>query len=61
MRLRNALWHPTFVMYYRTFRLPDVLAELADAGFVTELLPLTELGARPDGGPRCAVVVARKE
>ncbi|MEV6653496.1 class I SAM-dependent methyltransferase [Streptomyces sp. NPDC051219] len=60
MRVRNALWRPSFVMYYRTFRLPDVLAELAHAGFAVEFLPLTELGLRPDGGPRCRLVVARR-
>ncbi|MER8073339.1 class I SAM-dependent methyltransferase [Streptomyces sp. NPDC094034] len=61
MRLRNLLWHPRFVMYYRTFRLPEVLDELARTGFTTELLPLTDLGRRPDGSPRCALVVARRE
>ncbi|WP_066956210.1 class I SAM-dependent DNA methyltransferase [Streptomyces lushanensis] len=60
MRLRNLLWHPSFVMYYRTFRLPDVLDELAGAGFTTGLLPLSDLGHRPDGSPRCALVVARR-
>ncbi|MCL7377858.1 class I SAM-dependent methyltransferase [Streptomyces sp. 35G-GA-8] len=60
MRLRNLLWHPRFVMYYRTFRLPEVLDELARTGFTTELLPLTDLGRRPDGSPRCALVVARR-
>ncbi|MFE4367709.1 class I SAM-dependent methyltransferase [Streptomyces sp. NPDC056835] len=61
MRLRNLLWHPRFVMYYRTFRLPGVLDELARTGFTTELRPLTDLGRRPDGSPRCALVVARRE
>ncbi|MFB6977969.1 class I SAM-dependent methyltransferase [Streptomyces scopuliridis] len=61
MRLRNLLWHPRFVMYYRTFRLREVLDELARTGFTTELLPLTDLGQRPDGSPRCALVVARRE
>ncbi|PVE13431.1 class I SAM-dependent methyltransferase [Streptomyces scopuliridis] len=61
MRLRNLLWHPRFVMYYRTFRLPEVLDELARTGFATELLPLTDLGQRPDGSPRCALVVALRE
>ncbi|MCP3819694.1 class I SAM-dependent methyltransferase [Streptomyces sp. A3M-1-3] len=60
MRVRNALWRPRFVMYYRTFRLPDVLPELERAGFEVELLPLTELGRRPDGSPRCRLVVARR-
>ncbi|MFJ4922946.1 class I SAM-dependent methyltransferase [Streptomyces sp. NPDC088725] len=60
MRLRNLVWHPPFVMYYRTFRLPDVLAELTLAGFTTELRTLPGLGTLPDGTPRCALVVARR-
>lgn len=58
MRLRNALWRPHFVMYYRTFRLADVRAELARAGFDVQLHPLPELGLRADGAPRCRLVVA---
>ncbi|MFE2599345.1 class I SAM-dependent methyltransferase [Streptomyces sp. NPDC059396] len=59
MRLRNLVWRPPFVMYYRTFRLPDVLDELAGAGFTVTVRPLSGLGLRPDGSPRCALVVAR--
>ncbi|MFI9048346.1 class I SAM-dependent methyltransferase [Streptomyces sp. NPDC053427] len=58
MRVRNALWRPEFVMYYRTFRLHDVCAELARAGFDVHLHALPELGRRPDGSPRCRLVVA---
>ncbi|MFD6422751.1 class I SAM-dependent methyltransferase [Streptomyces sp. NPDC060198] len=58
MRVRNALWRPRFVMYYRTFRLPDVLTDLAANGFSVRLSPLTGLGARPDGAPRARLVVA---
>ncbi|PCG84654.1 SAM-dependent methyltransferase [Streptomyces sp. WZ.A104] len=61
MRLRNALWRPKFIMYYRTFRLGDVLEDLTQAGFVVRLLPLTELGLRPDGSPRARLVVATRE
>ncbi|WP_371622030.1 class I SAM-dependent methyltransferase [Streptomyces sp. NBC_01116] len=61
MRVRNALWRPRFVMYYRTFRLGDVLEDLTQAGFVVRLLPLTDLGARPDGSPRARLVVATRE
>ncbi|NEE23681.1 SAM-dependent methyltransferase, partial [Streptomyces sp. SID7499] len=61
MRVRNALWRPRFVMYYRTFRLGDVLEDLTQAGFVVRLLPLTELGLRPDGSPRARLVVATRE
>ncbi|MBT2389192.1 class I SAM-dependent methyltransferase [Streptomyces sp. ISL-1] len=60
MRVRNLLWRPRFVMYYRTFRLPDVLADLTRAGFSVELRPLNELGRLPDGSPRCRLVVARR-
>lgn len=59
MRVRNTLWHPRFVMYYRTFRLQDVREQLAAAGFGVQLLPLTTLGLLPDGSPRCRLVVAR--
>ncbi|GAA3377894.1 class I SAM-dependent methyltransferase [Streptomyces sannanensis] len=60
MRVRNALWRPRFVMYYRTFPLPEVLDDLARTGFDVELLPLPELGRLPDGSPRCRLVVARR-
>ncbi|MFV0137585.1 class I SAM-dependent methyltransferase [Streptomyces sp. HMX87] len=61
MRVRNALWHPPFVMYYRTFRLDDVRRELARAGFRVALHPLERFGRRPDGSPRVRLVVARPE
>ncbi|MET8098983.1 class I SAM-dependent methyltransferase [Streptomyces sp. NPDC005236] len=60
MRVRNAVRRPTFVMYYRTFRLGDVERELARAGFRTELHPLTEFGRRRDGSPRARMVVATR-
>ncbi|UZJ32850.1 class I SAM-dependent methyltransferase [Streptomyces endophytica] len=60
MRVRNALWHPPFVMYYRPFRLSAVRAELARAGFAVRLHALPELGRRPDGSPRCRLVVATR-
>ncbi|MFI2206372.1 class I SAM-dependent methyltransferase [Streptomyces sp. NPDC020192] len=60
MRVRNALWRPPFVMYYRTFRLGDVLRELGRAGFDVELHPLPEFGRREDGSPRARLVVARR-
>lgn len=60
MRLRNALWRPRFVMYYRTFPLSGVLADLEHAGFAVELLPLEGLGRREDGSPRARLVVARR-
>ncbi|MFE0192758.1 class I SAM-dependent methyltransferase [Streptomyces sp. NPDC058989] len=60
MRVRNALWRPPFVMYYRAFRLADVRAELARTGFAVRLHALPELGLRPDGSPRCRLVVATR-
>ncbi|MFK0109443.1 class I SAM-dependent methyltransferase [Streptomyces sp. NPDC091217] len=60
MRVRNALWRPPFVMYYRAFRLGDVLRESARAGFATDLYALPEFGERDDGSPRARLVVARK-
>ncbi|MCD0484199.1 class I SAM-dependent methyltransferase [Streptacidiphilus sp. ASG 303] len=60
MRVRNALWRPRFVMYYRTFRPSAVLGELARAGFDVAAPPLGALGLRPDGTPRCRLVVARR-
>jgi SAM-dependent methyltransferase len=60
MRVRNALWRPPFVMYYRAFRLGDVLRELERAGFGTDLYALPEFGDRDDGSPRARLVVARK-
>ncbi|MFC7916690.1 methyltransferase domain-containing protein [Streptomyces sp. NPDC057386] len=60
MRVRNALWRPPFVMYYRAFRLRDVTRELQRAGFRVALQPLPELGRRRDGGPRARMVVARR-
>ncbi len=61
MRVRNALWRPPFVMYYRAFRLGDVRRELVRAGFRVELVALPGFGQRPDGSPRCRMVVATRE
>ncbi|MBP8531989.1 class I SAM-dependent methyltransferase [Streptomyces sp. MK37H] len=60
MRVRNTVWRPRFVMYYRTFRLGDVWKELIGAGFEAELRPLEDLGRRADGSPRCRLVVATR-
>ena len=60
MRIRNAVWRPPFVMYYRTCRLRDVREDLAASGFTVTLLPLTDLGRRENGSPRCSLVLARK-
>ncbi|MFH9959760.1 class I SAM-dependent methyltransferase [Streptomyces mirabilis] len=60
MRVRNVVWRPPFVMYYRAFRLGDVQRELRRAGFEVELLALPEFGWRRDGLPRCRMVVATR-
>lgn len=60
MRVRNAVWRPPFVMYYRAFRLGRVLEELTRAGFTVDLQTLPEFGRRGDGGPRARLVVARR-
>jgi hypothetical protein len=60
MRVRNALWRPPFVMYYRAFGLGDVRRELEGAGLHVELHALPEFGVRRDGSPRVRMVVARR-
>lgn len=60
MRARNAMRHPPFVMYYRTFRLADVVDELTRTGFEVDLVALDGLGRLPDGSPRCRMVVAHR-
>ena len=60
MRVRNAVWRPPFVMYYRAFRLGRVVEELTRAGFTVDLQALPECGWRGDGSPRARLVVARR-
>ena len=60
MRVRNAVWRPPFVMYYRAFRLGDVRRELVRAGFTVETCALSGFGRRGDGSPRARLVVARR-
>lgn len=60
MRVRNALWRPRFVMYYRTFPLPAVREDLRRAGFTVTTVPVEALGRRADGSPRCRLVLARR-
>ncbi len=60
MRVRNAVWRPPFVMYYRTTPLPAVRDDLTAAGFTTTTADLTALGRRRDGSPRCRLLLARK-
>jgi len=44
MRVRNAVWRPPFVMYYRTSPLSAVRDDLTAAGFTTTTVDLTALG-----------------
>ena len=59
MRVRNAVWRPPFVMYYRTWPLPAVRADLTAAGFTVTTIALPALGVREDGSPRYRLVLAR--
>jgi SAM-dependent methyltransferase len=60
MRARNAVRRPPFVMYYLTCPLDAVRAGLTAAGFAVTAVPLTALGERADGSPRCWLALARK-
>ncbi|WP_433476079.1 class I SAM-dependent methyltransferase [Spirillospora sp. CA-142024] len=60
MRVRNAVWRPPFVMYYRTCQLHALRDDLAGAGFTVTTVPLTALGRREDGSPRGGLLLARK-
>jgi ubiquinone/menaquinone biosynthesis C-methylase UbiE len=60
MRVRNAVWRPPFVMYYRTSPLPAVRDDLTAAGFIVTVVALTALGRHRDGNPRCGLILARK-
>jgi ubiquinone/menaquinone biosynthesis C-methylase UbiE len=60
MRVRNAVWRPPFVMYYRTSSVLALRDDLTAAGFTARTVPLTVLGRYPDGIPRCRLVLARK-
>jgi ubiquinone/menaquinone biosynthesis C-methylase UbiE len=59
MRVRNALWRPKFVMYYRTCALSAVRHDLTASGFTVTTVPLADLGRREDGNPRYRLVLAR--
>ena len=60
MRVRNAVWRPPFVMYYRTSSQLAVQDDLTAAGFTVRVVPLTSLGEYADGSPRCRLILARK-
>src|ERR1700727_1223808 len=60
MRVRNAVWRPPFVMYYRTCPLQAVCSDLKASGCALATVPLTALGQREDGSPRCRLVLPRR-
>ncbi|MCT7356573.1 class I SAM-dependent methyltransferase [Streptomyces sp. 15-116A] len=60
MRVRNTIWRPPFVMYYRALRFSALNRELIQAGFSVEFHPLPEFGHRRDGSPRVRLVVAKR-
>jgi ubiquinone/menaquinone biosynthesis C-methylase UbiE len=51
MRVRNAVWRPPFVMYYRTSPVPAVRDDLTAAGFAVDTVRLAD---------RLTLVLARK-
>lgn len=59
MRVRNALWHPAFVMYYRTCSPHALRDDLTASGFTVTTVPLAALGRREDGSPRYRLILAR--
>jgi SAM-dependent methyltransferase len=60
MRVRNALWRPPFVMYYRTWPLSAVRSDLVAAGLTVTAVPLADPAEGAGGRLRGWVVVARK-
>jgi ubiquinone/menaquinone biosynthesis C-methylase UbiE len=60
MRVRNAVWHPPFVMYYRSWPLAAVRTDLTAAGFAVTSVPLTPPDRTEDGSPRYPLVLARR-
>ena len=60
MRVRNAVWRPPFVMYYRTTPLLAICDDLSAAGFTVSVDALPALGRHRNGRPRCVLVRARK-
>jgi ubiquinone/menaquinone biosynthesis C-methylase UbiE len=60
MRVRNTVWRPQFVMYYRTCPLHALRSDLTASGFTVATLPLTALGRRENGSLKARLVLARK-
>jgi ubiquinone/menaquinone biosynthesis C-methylase UbiE len=44
MRIRNAVWRPPFVMYYRTYPLPSLREEVTASGFTVTTVPPDDPG-----------------
>ncbi|GGL07591.1 class I SAM-dependent methyltransferase [Mangrovihabitans endophyticus] len=55
MRVRNAVWRPPFVMYYRTTPLAALSEDLAAAGFLVRIVTAT-----PSEGAGGLLILARK-
>jgi ubiquinone/menaquinone biosynthesis C-methylase UbiE len=60
MRVRNAVWRPPFVMYYRTGPLAAIRDDLTAAGFTVRVVDLTVPDRTGEGGPRCRLILAGK-
>jgi ubiquinone/menaquinone biosynthesis C-methylase UbiE len=60
MRVRNAVWRPPFVMYYRISTLPAIRDDLTAAGFAVTAVALTTLGSHRGDRPRYRLILARK-
>ncbi len=59
MRVRNAVWRPPFVMYYRTCPLHAVRDDLTAAGFTVTTVPLTA-PCHHEAGSQHRLVLARR-
>ena len=59
MRVRNAVWRPPFVMYYRTCPPHAIRDDLTASGFTVTTISLTATDQREDDSPPCRLVVAR--
>jgi hypothetical protein len=60
MRIRNAFIHPPFIMFYLTFTLPAVQAQLQQHGFDVTVRPLGSLPGLPEVWSRQQVVTATR-
>lgn len=59
MRVRNAVWRPPFVMYYRTCAAREVCDDLTATGFTVTTIPVTAGGRLGDERPPYRLVLAR--